>query len=173
VLVQPVPEAHAVEVDTPADLLLVRALAPLTDAPAAAGARAPLDVDALVTDFDGVHTDDSAMVDQDGRETVKVSRSDGMGIALLRRAGVPVLILSTEVNPVVAARAAKLPERVAYVGNDVNDLGCMSLVGWSIAVAGAHPRVLQAARSVLAHPGGAGAVREVCERILLTKEETA
>lgn len=187
--VQPVPETHAVEIDLPDDLELVRAVAPLVDRPA------PVDVDALVTDFDGVHTDDRAQVDQDGRESVTVSRSDGMGVALLRRAGVPVLILSTEANPVVAARARKLgvpvlhglsdkaaalhkwmadegldPARVAYVGNDVNDLGCLELVGWPVAVPDAHPSVRAVARTILTRPGGAGAVRELCERILATKE---
>ncbi|GAA2623849.1 acylneuraminate cytidylyltransferase [Actinomadura fulvescens] len=183
--VQPVPLAHAVEVDTPADLELVRLIAPVVDRPG------PIDVDAVVTDFDGVHTDDRATVDQDARESVTVSRSDGMGVSRLRAAGVPFLILSTEVNPVVAARAAKLrvpvlhglddkaaalrkwiadngldPARVAYAGNDVNDLGCLALVGWPIAVPGSHPLVLAAARVTLTRPGGAGAVRELCERVL-------
>ncbi|MEU5883231.1 acylneuraminate cytidylyltransferase [Spirillospora sp. NPDC047279] len=183
--VQPVPLAHAVEVDTAADLELVRLIAPVADRPA------PIDVDAVVTDFDGVHTDDRATVDQDARESVTVSRSDGMGVSLLRKAGIPLLILSTEVNPVVAARAAKLkvpvlhgiddkaaalrkwiadegldPARVAYAGNDVNDLGCLALVGWPIAVPGSHPEVLAAARVILSRPGGAGAVRELCERVL-------
>lgn len=177
------------EVDTPADLDLVRALAPVVDAPA------PLDVDAVVTDFDGVHTDDLAHVDQDGREAVSVSRSDGMGVRLLREAGVPFCILSTEVNPVVRARAEKLrvpvthglsdkrsalrkwisdegldPARVAYVGNDVNDLGCLAEVGWPIAVPDSHPEVLAAARLVLSRPGGSGAVREVCERVLAARK---
>jgi N-acylneuraminate cytidylyltransferase len=187
--VQPVPAAHAVEVDEPADLELVRAIATVADRPE------PLDVDAVVTDFDGVHTDDRAWVDQDGRESVAVSRGDGMGVSRLRRAGVPLLILSTEVNPVVAARARKLgvpvlhgvddkatalrtwmadegldPARVAYVGNDVNDLGCLALVGWPVAVPDAHPGVLAAARVTLTRPGGAGAVRELCERVLAARD---
>ncbi|GAB3652552.1 N-acylneuraminate cytidylyltransferase [Actinocorallia lasiicapitis] len=189
IAVQPVPALHATEVDTPEELDLVRAIARLVDAPE------PLDVDALVTDFDGVHTDDHAHLGQDGAESVTVSREDGMGISLLKKAGVPVLILSTEVNPVVRARADKLgvpvlhgiadkaavlekwlhdagwdPARVAYVGNDVNDLGCLNLVGWPIAVPQAHPQVLAAARIVLTRPGGSGAVREVCELILQSKE---
>ncbi|MEO5877620.1 MAG: acylneuraminate cytidylyltransferase [Streptosporangiaceae bacterium] len=189
--VQPVPPAHAVEVDSPTELALVRALAATVDE------AEPLDVDALVTDFDGVHTDDRAHVAQDGTESVTVSRADGMGVALLRKAGVPVLILSTEVNRVVRARADKLgvpvlhgvadkaavlekwlhdagwdPARVAYVGNDVNDLGCLALVGWPIATPGAHPSVLAAARLVLTRPGGDGAVREVCELILQAKESS-
>lgn len=187
--VQPVPLAHATEVDSLDDLALVRALAPIVDRPE------PLDIDALVTDFDGVHTDDRAYLSQDGTESVAVSRSDGMGIALLKKAGLPVLILSTEVNPVVRARADKLgvpvlhgvadkaavlekwlhdagwdPARVAYVGNDVNDLGCLALVGWPIATPEAHPSVLAAARLVLTRHGGDGAIREVCDLILQTKD---
>ncbi|GLX01145.1 N-acetylneuraminate synthase family protein [Microtetraspora sp. NBRC 16547] len=192
VTVQPVPARHAVEVDTPEDLEIVRALAPFVDEPL------PIDVDAVVTDFDGVHTDDRAYVDSEGREMVAVSRSDGMGVALLKRSGVRLLVLSTERNPVVAARARKLgvpvlqglnaketalrdwlaiegldPARVAYVGNDVNDLGCMALVGWPVAVPDAHPRVRAAARVVLTHAGGAGAVRELCDRVLAARPEGA
>lgn len=180
-----VPARTAIEIDTEGELEVARALAPLIDAPT------PIDVDVVVTDFDGVHTDDSVHVSQDGTETVTVSRGDGMGVALLRGAGIPVLILSTEVNPVVSARAAKLRvdvlqgqadktatlrawaaergirlSRIAYVGNDVNDLGCLELVGWPVAVPGAHPVVLAAARVVLDRPGGAGAVRDLAERVL-------
>jgi YrbI family 3-deoxy-D-manno-octulosonate 8-phosphate phosphatase len=190
IAVQQVPLEHAVEVDTPEDLKIVRALAPVVDRPL------PIDVDAVVTDFDGVHTDDRAFVDSDGRELVAVSRSDGMGFSLLKRAGVKLLVLSTEQNPVVAARARKLDvpvlqglatkhealsewiasegldaQRVAYVGNDVNDLAAMSLVGWPVAVPDAHPRVRAAARVVLSTPGGAGAVRELSDRVLAARPE--
>ncbi|MFJ2032097.1 N-acetylneuraminate synthase family protein [Streptosporangium sp. NPDC087985] len=191
VAVQAVPSRHAVEVDTPEDLEIVRALAPFVDRPE------PIDVDAVITDFDGVHTDDRAYIDQDGREMVAVSRSDGMGIALLRRSGVKLMIMSTEHNPVVAARARKLgvpvlqgltdkrtvlrdwlaiegldPARVAYVGNDVNDLGPMGEVGWPVTVPDAHPRVRAAARTMLTRPGGAGAVRELCDRVLAARPDT-
>lgn len=182
-------ERNALEIDTEEQLAIASALAPLV-APAP-----PLDVDALVTDFDGVHTDDSVLVGDDGREFVVVNRADGMGVGLLRRAGVPVLILSTETNPVVGARARKLGvevrqgladkasallawaadtgvelDRVAYLGNDVNDLACLELVGWPIAVPQSHPRVLAAARIVLGSSGGRGAVREVAERIIAAKD---
>lgn len=192
VAVQPVPPRHAIEIDEPEDLELVRALAPFVDVPE------PIDVDAVITDFDGVHTDDRAYVDSDGREMVLVSRSDGMGVALLRKAGVKVLVMSTERNPVVAARARKLgvpvlqgladkrtvlrdwlriegldPARVAYVGNDVNDLGPMAEVGWPVAVPDAHPRVRAAARAVLTRPGGDGAVRELCDRVVAARPAPA
>ncbi|MEV0994191.1 N-acetylneuraminate synthase family protein [Nonomuraea sp. NPDC050202] len=188
IAVQPVPTQHAIEIDNPEDLELVRALAPFIDQPE------PIDVDAVITDFDGVHTDDRAYVDSDGREMVLVSRSDGMGVSLLKRSGVKVLIMSTEQNPVVAARARKLgvpvlqgladkrtvlrdwlriegldPARVAYVGNDVNDLGPMGEVGWPIATPEAHPRVRAAARVVLTTAGGSGAVRELCDRVVAAR----
>jgi N-acylneuraminate cytidylyltransferase len=56
--------------------------------------------------------------------------------------------------------------RIAYLGNDVNDLRCLDLVGWPIAVPDAHPLVLSAARAVLDRPGGAGAVRDLADRVL-------
>lgn len=180
-----VPEATAIEIDDPAQLRTAQALAHLLEPPGPLGARV------VVTDFDGVHTDDTAWVDAAGTEHVRVSRSDGMGVALLRRAGVPVLILSTERNAVVRARAEKLQVEVihgvddkasalcrwaaergvdlaetAYLGNDVNDLPAMALVGWSVAVADARPEVLAAARIVLTRRGGDGAVRELADRVL-------
>jgi len=151
----------------------------------------PAKVAALVMDFDGVLTDNRVSVDQDGRESVQCSRADGMGLELLRKVGLPLLVLSKEENPVVAARCkklrvrceqgieAKLPalhaycaelgialENVVYVGNDINDLECLRAVGCGVAVADAHPEALSAARLVLAAKGGEGAVRELCEMIL-------
>lgn len=195
-----VSELASLEIDTAEELALADAFAGVLDRGAADDPRrpTPLDVDAVITDFDGVHTPDTAYVDQDGTEMVQVSRSDGMGVSFLRRAGVPFLILSRERNPVVAARAAKLgvdvlqavddkrtaildwlegagidPSRAAYVGNDVNDLGPMAVVGWPVAVPDAHPAVLGAARVVLARPGGHGAVRDLCERVLAARPESA
>ena len=66
------------------------------------------DIDLLVTDFDGVLTDDRVLVSDDGHEAVRCSRSDGLGCDLLRGAGLEMMILSTERNPVVSVRGAKL-----------------------------------------------------------------
>ena len=151
----------------------------------------PQKVDLLVLDFDGVMTDDRVWVDQDGHESVAANRRDGLGISMLHKAGVPMVVLSTESNPVVAARCRKLdlpviqslsdksaalkrliqerqldPAHVIYLGNDVNDLPCFPLVGFAVVVADAHPDVIPQADLVLAHPGGHGAVRELCDRIL-------
>ncbi|MBL1088760.1 MULTISPECIES: acylneuraminate cytidylyltransferase [Streptomyces] len=183
--------ARVLEVDDPHDLARARALAPLLDAPRPGSLPTRDDIDAVVLDFDGTQTDDRVLIDADGREIVAVHRGDGLGIAALRRAELKLLILSTETNPVVAARARKLrvpvlhgidrkdlalkqwceeagvaPERVLYVGNDVNDLPCFDLVGWPVAVAGAHDVVRGAARAVTATPGGSGAIREIAGWLL-------
>ena len=149
------------------------------------------DISLLVLDFDGVLTDDRVYVDQDGIESVAAHRGDGMGIAMAKEAGVEVVILSTERNPVVQARGDKLkvpvyqgvvdkgerlqgilkekgllPENVAYIGNDLNDLPCFAVVGLSVAVADAHQEVIRAADMVLSRNGGYGAVREFVDLLL-------
>ncbi|MCF3145865.1 acylneuraminate cytidylyltransferase [Streptomyces platensis] len=183
--------ARVLEIDDPHDLARARALAPLLDAPRPGALPTLDDIDAVVLDFDGTQTDDRVLIDADGREIVAVHRGDGLGIAALRKAELKLLILSTETNPVVAARARKLqvpvlhgidrkdlalkqwceeagiaPERVLYVGNDVNDLPCFDLVGWPVAVANAHDVVRGAARAVTATPGGSGAIREIAAWLL-------
>jgi 3-deoxy-D-manno-octulosonate 8-phosphate phosphatase (KDO 8-P phosphatase) len=61
-----------------------------------------------VFDFDGVLTDNRVYVFEDGREAVACWRSDGFGLVRLQQTGVRVMVLSTEVNPVVSARCRKL-----------------------------------------------------------------
>ncbi|MFI0237117.1 cytidylyltransferase domain-containing protein [Streptomyces sp. NPDC016845] len=180
--------SRVLEIDDPHDLARARALAPLFDQRTLPTRE---DIDAVVLDFDGTQTDDRVLIDSDGREFVTVHRGDGLGIAALRRSGLKMLILSTEVNPVVAARARKLkipvlhgidrkdlalkqwceeqgiaPERVLYAGNDVNDLPCFAVAGWPVAVASAHDVVRGAARAVTTAPGGDGAIREIASWIL-------
>jgi YrbI family 3-deoxy-D-manno-octulosonate 8-phosphate phosphatase len=149
----------------------------------------------LVLDFDGVLTDNRVLVDVEGREAAWCHRGDGMGIGLVREAGLEVVILSKEKVPIASARARKLgieciqgcddklprlrelaaarglaPEQVAYVGNDINDLACLGWVGLPIAVADALPEVKTAARWVTNAPGGQGAVREVCDQFLFQRK---
>jgi N-acylneuraminate cytidylyltransferase len=153
--------------------------------------RMPESIRLLVLDFDGVLTDNRVWVDQDGREMVAANRSDSLGINLLRQAGVETVVISLETNPVVAARCRKmnipwiqgekdkasalrklLRERninaneAIYLGNDVNDLPCFSIVGWAVAVADAMPEVARQADSVLTRTGGHAAVRELCDLIM-------
>lgn len=150
-------------------------------------------------DFDGVFTDNSVLVFEDGTEAVRCSRSDGIGLRKLDRLGVETIIISTEENRVVAERAKKLKIRcvhgvedkravlqritdeygfdlseTAFVGNDINDLGCLTVVGLPIAVRDAYPEVIQVAKYTTNTLGGYGAVREVCdmfERIRSSKND--
>lgn len=142
-------------------------------------------------DFDGVLTDNRVLVLDNGQEAVFCSRSDGMAIVALRRAGVPVLILSTETNPVVTARARKLQiqalqaiddkrsalvayckeqgipmDDVWYVGNDLNDKEVMMQVGHPVCPADAHPEIKAISDIVLKTAGGYGVARELVESIL-------
>jgi len=139
-------------------------------------------------DFDGVFTDNMVYVFEDGTEAVRCFRSDGIGLQKLKRAGIKTVIISTEANPVVSARARKLKmecvqdcqdkravleemaaaigitlEAVAFVGNDVNDLPCLECVALPIVVQDAHPDVVPLARYQTQRRGGHGAVREVCD----------
>ncbi|MFN2159536.1 MAG: cytidylyltransferase domain-containing protein [Anaerolineales bacterium] len=151
----------------------------------------PSPVEALVLDFDGVFTDNRALVFQDGAEAVYCDRGDGWGLRRLKETGVPVLVLSSEPNPVVGARCAKLglecrhgvedkletllgwlrekeinPGKTVYLGNDMNDLGCLQAAGCGAVVADAHSGVRSAAKIILEHPGGRGAIRELVDLIL-------
>lgn len=153
--------------------------------------KLPDEIEAVIFDFDGVFTDNKAIVMQDGQEGVHVHRGDGFGIEQLRKTGIKLMILSKETNPVVHARArkVKLPvlqgiddkwpvlqawltenqvksEKVVYLGNDVNDLECIEQVGCGVAVADAHNKLLSSADIKLERTGGNGAVRELCDLIL-------
>ena len=150
-------------------------------------------------DFDGVFTDNMVYVFEDSSEAVRCFRGDGIGLRKLERAGIAIVIISTETNPVVSARSRKLGIRciqgcadkraaleavvqemglslaqVAFVGNDINDLPCLTCAGLPIVVQDAHPDVVPHARYQTRARGGHGAVREVCdlfERVLASKRE--
>lgn len=152
------------------------------------------EVEMVILDFDGVVTDNKVIVYQDGSESVLCDRSDGMGISMLKKNEIKVFVLSTETNPVVSARCKKLNiphyqgvlqkhkqmkklisdhassvKRVAFAGNDINDLECFKEAGICIAVADAHEDLLKIADIVLQKPGGSGAIRELSEMILDAK----
>jgi 3-deoxy-D-manno-octulosonate 8-phosphate phosphatase (KDO 8-P phosphatase) len=152
----------------------------------------------VVFDFDGVFTDNTVYVSQDGVESVRCWRSDGLGLSKLKQAGIPAVIVSTETNPVVTARSNKLVIRciqgcddklaavraladehgltladVAFVGNDINDLACLQAVGLPIVVHDAHPDVAGAGAYRTTAPGGRGAVREVCDAIISARTRAA
>jgi len=183
------PPERCLEIDDPLDFLKAEAACRARDA-YALQTSLPARVRALVMDFDGVLTDNRVFVDQDGRESVAADRGDGLGLGILAGLGVKLLIVSKERNPVVSARAGKLKieclqgvddkpmalagwlrdngvaaDETVYVGNDVNDLGCMAMVGCSAAPSDAHAQALSAATVILPARGGRGAVRALCDAI--------
>lgn len=150
----------------------------------------------IVFDFDGVFTDNRVIVSQDGIESVVCNRSDGMGLSKIRTLGIQMLILSTEVVPVAQVRAKKLRidcitgcedklhklkeivaakgislTNVAFVGNDINDLDCLKVVGYPICVNDAYPEVKAVCKLISDKKGGDGAVREICDLIFQNRKK--
>ena len=149
----------------------------------------PQIVSLLVMDFDGVMTDDRVWVDAEGNEMVAANRGDGLGLERLQKlTDIRPMVISKETHPVVAARCKKLDipllqgvdekpealekllkqrgvpaEEVIFIGNDLNDLPCFPLVGFSVVTANALPEMKRAADLVLQKNGGFGAVRELCD----------
>jgi N-acylneuraminate cytidylyltransferase len=187
---------YTVDIDTPFDWQRYEWLVRNGDLdmvdPASRRRHFPTKVSLVVMDFDGVLTDNLVYVDENGGEKVASSRGDSMGIRLVREAlPIDFLVISTEVNPVVSARCNKLKlevhqgikdkvavlsnvlqqkgipaEEVVFIGNDVNDLGCLQLAGYAVVPADAEPGVKRHADLVLTRKGGRGAVREFCDTLL-------
>lgn len=184
------PEHRVHEIDEPVDLRVAEVLLREEQHKRKLDAL-PKRVAGLAMDFDGVFTDNRVHVDQSGVESVACSRSDGYGLEQLRKAGLPMVAISKEQNPVVQRRCDKLVipclqgieekrsvlvrwcseqqldlESVVYIGNDVNDLDCLEVAGCAVVVADAHPIAQNAADIVLDAAGGHGALRELSDLIL-------
>lgn len=150
----------------------------------------------VVYDFDGVMTDNKVMVDQNGVESVMVSRGDGYGVSQIKKLGIEQGIISTEQNPVVARRAEKLKinvihdvqdkgtifrnyvaerglsmEDVMYIGNDLNDYEAIMQAGIKGAPKDAEEEILAIADWISSKNGGDGVIRELYR--LLTKVREA
>lgn len=150
----------------------------------------------LALDFDGVLTDNGVFVDSEGKEMVRCDKYDSMGLSILKKCrAVTIVILTQEPSKIglVPKRAEKLGidcrcglgpgeklpilqelvrklsiglENVCYIGNDLNDLGCLENVGLAVAVADSHPDILGSVDFITSKPGGHGAVREICDLLI-------
>lgn len=152
----------------------------------------------VVTDNDGVLTDGTVFVGPAGEALLQFSRRDGMGFELLRGAGIATAILTREESPIVAQRAAKLgvnhlwmgvrdkahhldvicreakvwAHEIAYVGDDVNDLGIIELVrdtGLVAAPADAVRSICDSVHYISSYGGGRGAFRDVADWLLTAR----
>jgi 3-deoxy-D-manno-octulosonate 8-phosphate phosphatase (KDO 8-P phosphatase) len=149
-------------------------------------------IELVIFDVDGVLTDGSLFLGDDGQEYKTFHSRDGHGMVMLMESGVKIAIITGRTSNVVRIRMEslgieylfqghrdKLPpyeelkselgvadERIAYVGDDVVDLPVMRRVGLAVAVQDAHPLVRQHAHWQTPHGGGRGAARDVCEMIM-------
>jgi len=145
----------------------------------------------IVYDFDGVMTDNKVTVNENGIESVTCNRGDGLGIKMIKELGIDQLILSTEINKVVAKRAEKLRidvihgstnklesllahcnvrdiemKDVVFIGNDINDLEVMKACGCSLCPSDSHKSILSISGKILKSRGGEGVVREFAELLM-------
>jgi 3-deoxy-D-manno-octulosonate 8-phosphate phosphatase (KDO 8-P phosphatase) len=165
------------------------------DAPAAVLERSAR-IRCVIFDVDGVLTDGSLFLGDDGQEYKAFNSRDGHGMKMLQQTGVAVAIITGRTSRVVEHRVADLgirhvyqgrlekraafqelmdrvqltPEQTAYVGDDVVDLPVMLKAGLAVAVADAHPLVKQHAHWVTPSGGGRGAAREICELIMYAQD---
>jgi len=149
-------------------------------------------IELVIFDVDGVLTDGSLFLSDDGQEYKAFNSKDGFGMRLLQDAGIDIAIITGRESTLVKLRMEELGitqvmqgrrekgpaldemmektgltiEQIAYVGDDVVDLPIMSRVGLSIAVQDARPIVKKHAHWITESPGGRGAGRDVCELIL-------
>jgi N-acylneuraminate cytidylyltransferase len=152
------------------------------------------DIRCFLTDVDGVLTDAGMYYSETGDELKKFNTRDAVGLRLLREAGVKVGIITSEDTQIVARRAKKmgvdflvqgaknkadeldkilaetglLPEQVAFIGDDINDLTIFAKVGLTATPADGQPAVKAKAQYICQAKGGEGAVREIAEAILET-----
>lgn len=146
----------------------------------------------LALDVDGTLTDGAIYLDGKGNELKRFHVQDGMGLALLRKSGVKVALISGRFSPVTGERARELnidivhngtedklncllsicsdlgivQNEVAYAGDDINDLECIQWAGKGFAVANAVLQIREASDHVCSREGGSGAVREIAEIIM-------
>lgn len=151
----------------------------------------------LSLDVDGVLTDNSMYFMDDGTRFYKFNVKDGMGLALVRKAGLAQCIITSSETPAIRIRGEVLEiphvfmgvqnklevltrlcadlgiglDEVAHIGDDVNDLPVLEAVGCPLTVADAVASVKDKALWISTREGGKGAVREICDLILEARGE--
>jgi 3-deoxy-D-manno-octulosonate 8-phosphate phosphatase (KDO 8-P phosphatase) len=155
-------------------------------------------VEMLALDVDGTLTDGSLYYSDSGEELKKFNVKDGQGLKTLMQAGVTVAIISASSSTSILHRAKKLGvphvfigiedklavlqslcellgidlSQIAYAGDDVNDLTAMQAVACPFTVADAAPENKECAIYITQRSGGDGAVREICDLLMLSQKTT-
>ncbi|MBA6264032.1 3-deoxy-manno-octulosonate-8-phosphatase KdsC [Colwellia sp. Bg11-12] len=153
----------------------------------------------LICDIDGVFSDGRIYLGNHGEELKAFHTKDGYGVKALGASGVDVAVITGRTSNIVATRMSalnvkyivqgeenKLPalkkmaqqlnlalDEIAYIGDDMPDYECIDYVGFGIAVQDAHPRILSIANYTTFNRGGFGAVREICDLIMLSQNTLA
>ena len=177
------------EIDEPSDWVIIEALMKKNDITAP---KEIPEIKMFLTDCDGCLTDGGMYYSEHGDEQKKFNTRDGMGFALLRNKGIVTGIVTSENVDLNRRRAQKLKldvleagckdkvaavktlcekynvslENVAYIGDDINDLDVIKMVGYGCCPADAMPQVRDAARYVTKAKGGEGVIREIVEAII-------
>lgn len=151
----------------------------------------------LLLDVDGVLTDGKIIYDSAGRDTKNFCVTDGLGVTLLKKAGIPTVLISAKGSGAIKPRARDMgvedvfenaspktavlerilqkygvsAEEVCFAGDDLVDLCLMKKVGFAVAVFNAAAEVKQAASYITLKEGGRGAVREIAELILKLQDK--
>ena len=142
----------------------------------------------IVSDFDGVFTNNKLSTDKNGEESVITSKADSLAISIFKRdfSDIPIIVLTSEKNISVKKRCEKLkldcfqvkgdkkiilekylfdnnimPENVIYIGNDKNDISCLEYVGYPVVVNDSDAKIIDSSYLVLESKGGDGAIKEV------------
>lgn len=144
----------------------------------------------IIYDFDGVMTDNRVLLREDGLESVLLNRSDGLAISIIKKLGIKQLIITREKNKVAETRAKKLGifvvkgikdkknrlisfcqinnielKSVIYIGNDLNDLEAMKIVGYPICPLDAYDEIKKISKIILPSKGGYGVVRVLLKHL--------
>lgn len=150
---------------------------------------------AIFFDFDGVFTDNKVYSSSDGIEFIRCCKYDSMGLSQLKLRKFRMYVVSSESDLSVQKRCEKLEiechinvvkktsklqdiadrdgldlEKCMFVGNDINDLDAMRLVGLKVCVADGHDSIRRVSDLVLDRNGGNGAIRELCDRLISLEE---
>lgn len=182
-------EEHAIEIDEPSDWVQLENLIWKGNSKS----NTPLNIKLLVLDVDGTLTDAGMYYSENGELLKKFNTRDAKGLELIRQRGIEIAIITAEESPIVVARAKKLKinhcyigvkdkvtklksliqdlgfslDQVAYIGDDINDLDCLKMVGFSSCPSDAVTAIKNVSQYVCKLKGGEGAVREVCDMLIL------
>lgn len=151
----------------------------------------------LICDVDGVFSDGRIYLGNNGEELKAFHTRDGYGIKALRQAGIEVAVITGRSSAIVQQRMTSLtvpyiyqgqenklaafaqlqqklqlkPQQIAYIGDDLADWQVMQHCGLAVAVKDAHPYLAQQAHYVTQLAGGFGAVRELCDLLLISQQQ--